>query len=78
MADFATKIRHGIPTTHILVDVADGFGDEVVAFQHYPYSESNGLSAVMMENRKHPRKCGHFEGKEILRSRNMYKALESY
>ena len=31
MADFATKIRHAIPDTHILVDVDDGFGDLVVA-----------------------------------------------
>jgi 2-methylisocitrate lyase-like PEP mutase family enzyme len=28
--------------------------------------ESNGLSAVMMEDQKRPRRCGHFEGKEIL------------
>jgi 2-methylisocitrate lyase-like PEP mutase family enzyme len=66
MADFATKIRHGIPTTHILVDVDDGFGDEVVASNTIRILESNGLSAVMMEDQKRPRKCGHFEGKEIL------------
>ena len=28
--------------------------------------ELNGLSAVMMEDPKRLRKCGHFEGKEIL------------
>jgi 2-methylisocitrate lyase-like PEP mutase family enzyme len=66
MTDFATKIRHGIPTTHILVDVDDGFGDEVVASNTIRILESNGLSAVMMEDQKRPRKCGHFEGKEIL------------
>lgn len=66
MADFATKIRHGIPTTHILVDVDDGFGDEVVASNTIRILESNGLSAVMMEDQKRPRRCGHFEGKEIL------------
>lgn len=66
MADFATKIRHGIPTTHILVDVDDGFGDEVVASNTIRILESNGLSAVMMEDQKRPRRCGHFEGKEVL------------
>jgi 2-methylisocitrate lyase-like PEP mutase family enzyme len=66
MADFATKIRHGIPSTHILVDVDDGFGDEIVASNTIRILESNGLSAVMMEDQKRPRKCGHFEGKEIL------------
>ena len=66
MADFATKIRHAIPTTQILVDVDDGFGDEVVASNTIRILESNGLSAVMMEDQKRPRRCGHFEGKEIL------------
>jgi 2-methylisocitrate lyase-like PEP mutase family enzyme len=66
MTDFATKIRHAIPRTHILVDVDDGFGDEIVASNTVRILESNGLSAVMMEDQKRPRKCGHFEGKEIL------------
>jgi 2-methylisocitrate lyase-like PEP mutase family enzyme len=66
MTDFATKIRHVIPDTHILVDVDDGFGDEVVAANTIRNLESNGLSAVMMEDQKRPRRCGHFEGKEVL------------
>ena len=66
MADFATKIRHAIPTTHILVDVDDGFGDEVVASNTIRILESNGLSAVMMEDQKRPRRCGHFGGKVVL------------
>jgi 2-methylisocitrate lyase-like PEP mutase family enzyme len=66
ITDFATKIRHVIPATHILVDVDDGFGDEIVAANTIRNLESNGLSAVMMEDQKRPRRCGHFEGKEIL------------
>jgi 2-methylisocitrate lyase-like PEP mutase family enzyme len=66
IADFSTKIRHVLPSTHILVDVDDGFGDEVVASNTVRILESNGLSAVMMEDQKRPRRCGHFEGKEIL------------
>jgi 2-methylisocitrate lyase-like PEP mutase family enzyme len=66
MADFSTRIRHALPTTHILVDIDDGFGDGVVASNTIRVLESNGLSAVMMEDQKRPRRCGHFEGKEIL------------
>lgn len=66
ITDFATKIRHAIPNTHILVDVDDGFGDEVVAANTVRNLESNGLSAVMMEDQKRPRRCGHFEGKIVL------------
>lgn len=66
ITDFATKIRHRLPRTHVLVDVDDGFGDEVVASNSVRILESNGLSAVMMEDQKRPRRCGHFEGKQIL------------
>jgi len=66
MSDFATKIRHAIPSTHILVDVDDGFGDHLVAANTVKNLEANGLSAVMMEDQRRPRKCGHFEGKELL------------
>lgn len=66
ITDFATKIRHSLPKTHILVDVDDGFGDEVVASNTVRVLESNGLSAVMLEDQKRPRRCGHFEGKHIL------------
>jgi 2-methylisocitrate lyase-like PEP mutase family enzyme len=66
ITDFATKIRHVLPFVHVLVDVDDGFGDEVVASNTIRVLESNGLSAVMMEDQKRPRRCGHFEGKQIL------------
>jgi 2-methylisocitrate lyase-like PEP mutase family enzyme len=66
ITDFATKVRHALPTTHILVDIDDGFGDQIVASNTARVLESNGSSAVMMEDQKRPRKCGHFEGKEIL------------
>ena len=66
ITDFSTKIRHALPSAHILVDVDDGFGDEVVASNTVRVLESNGSSAVMMEDQKRPRRCGHFEGKEIL------------
>jgi len=66
MTDFSTKIRHVIHDTHILVDIDDGFGDEMIAASVVKNLESNGLSAVMMEDQKRPRKCGHFEGKEVL------------
>lgn len=66
MTDWATKVRHALPDTQILVDVDDGFGDQVVAANTVRNLEANGLSAVMMEDQKRPRRCGHFEGKEIL------------
>jgi 2-methylisocitrate lyase-like PEP mutase family enzyme len=48
MTDFTTKIRHTIPITHILVEVGDGFGDEVVTSNTVRILESKGSSTVMM------------------------------
>ena len=50
ITDFGTKIRHSLPTPHILVDVDDGFGDEVIAADTVRNLEANGLSAVMLED----------------------------
>ncbi len=66
ITDFATKVRHSLPTTHILVDVDDGFGDEMIASNTVRILEANGLSAVMLEDQRRPRRCGHFEGKQVL------------
>jgi 2-methylisocitrate lyase-like PEP mutase family enzyme len=64
--DFATRIRHVLPRTHVLVDVDDGFGDEKIAATTVKNLEMNGASAVVLEDQKRPRRCGHYEGKEIL------------
>ena len=66
MLDFATRVRHALPRIHVMVDVDDGFGDEVVAANTVHSLEFNGLSCVMMEDQKRPRKCGHFSGKEVI------------
>ena len=64
--DFASRVRHVLPNTHLLVDVDDGFGEEVISANTISQLEAAGVSAVMIEDQKRPRRCGHFEGKQIL------------
>jgi len=64
--DISTRIRHVLPNKHILVDIDDGFGDEVIASNTVKVLENNNLSAVMMEDQRRPRMCGHFDNKEVL------------
>ena len=64
--EFATRVRHAVPHTHMLVDIDDGFGDQVIASRLVRNLEMLGTSAVMLEDQKRPRKCGHFEGKVLL------------
>ena len=64
--DISERVRHVLPDSHILVDIDDGFGDEVIAANTVKMLENNHISAVMMEDQKRPRKCGHFDNKEVL------------
>lgn len=66
ICDFASKIRYAVGDSYMLVDVDDGFGDKVIAATTIRTAEDRGASAVMFEDQKRPRKCGHFAGKEIL------------
>jgi len=64
---FARSLRSAIrDETYLLVDVDDGFGNESVAATVIPMLERLGVGAVMIEDQKRPRKCGHFEGKTLL------------
>jgi 2-methylisocitrate lyase-like PEP mutase family enzyme len=66
MQDFAARVRLILPRAHILVDIDDGFGEEVISANTVNYMEAAGVSAVMFEDQKRPRRCGHFEGKQVL------------
>ena len=66
MVDFVRRIRNILPRHHILVDIDDGYCDPAVAVQVVKQMEAVGASAVKLEDQKRPRKCGHFDGKEIL------------
>lgn len=75
--DFAVRVRHVSPDTHLLVDVDDGFGEEVISANIVDLLEEAGVSAVMIEDQKRPRRCGHFEGKQVLPVARFVKKLRS-
>jgi len=67
LLNFARSLRAAISDkTYLLVDVDDGFGNESVAPTVISMLERLGVAAVMMEDQKRPRKCGHFEDKILL------------
>lgn len=77
IADFAMRVRQVLPTTHLLVDVDDGFGEEVISANTVKNLECIGVSAVMIEDQKRPRRCGHFEGKQVLGTEQYLTKLKS-
>lgn len=66
IVEFSRRLRHLLPKTHIITDIDDGFGDKIVAAHAVCCLESYGISAIIMEDQKRPRKCGHIDGKKLL------------
>ena len=66
MISYVERIRAVLPQTHIVVDIDDGYGDPNIAATVTRRLERVGASAVIIEDQRRPKKCGHLPGKEIL------------
>lgn len=66
IVDWVRRVRTILPEVHIVVDIDDGYCDTEVACHVVSLLEQAGASAVVMEDQKRPRRCGHFEGKQLL------------
>lgn len=66
MVSYVQRIRTILPSHHLLVDIDDGYSDPEVACHVVALLEACGASGVVLEDQKRPRRCGHFEGKQIL------------
>jgi 2-methylisocitrate lyase-like PEP mutase family enzyme len=63
---FVQRLRGILPGHHLLVDIDDGYCDTEIACHVVAALDSLGAFGVVLEDQKRPRKCGHFEGKQIL------------
>jgi 2-methylisocitrate lyase-like PEP mutase family enzyme len=63
---YVARMRAVLESHHLLVDIDDGFGDPNVANNVVRRLETAGASAVMMEDQKRPKKCGHLDGKSVV------------
>ena len=66
VVSWVSRIRAILPATHILADVDDGFGGPDVAADVGRRLEQAGASAIMMEDQKRPKRCGHLDGKQVV------------
>ena len=76
LVDYVLRMRIILPNNHILVDIDDGFGDENLASDVIKRLEITGASAVMIEDQRRPKKCGHLGGKEIVELDEFIKKLD--
>lgn len=66
IVDFVQRVRTVLPLHHILVDIDDGYCDVDVACHVVSMLEAEGASGVVLEDQRRPRRCGHFDGKQLL------------
>lgn len=66
MVHYVQRIRTVLPEHHLLVDIDDGYCDTEVACHVVSLLEASGASGVVLEDQKRPRRCGHFEGKQLM------------
>jgi 2-methylisocitrate lyase-like PEP mutase family enzyme len=66
MVAYAQRIRTILPAHHLLIDIDDGYTDPDVACHVVSLLEASGASGVVLEDQKRPRRCGHFDGKQIM------------
>jgi len=66
MLSFVERVRAVLPRHHLLVDIDDGYGDPEVAAQVVQRLVRIGVSGVVLEDQQRPRRCGHYDGKQIM------------
>ena len=64
----------GIP---ILVDADTGFGNAINTRRTVQTLERAGANAIMLEDQTYPKRCGHFEGKDVIPKGEMVSKLKA-
>lgn len=64
----------GIP---ILADGDTGFGNAINARRTVQLLERAGANAIMLEDQTYPKRCGHFEGKDVIPKAEMVAKIKA-
>jgi 2-methylisocitrate lyase-like PEP mutase family enzyme len=61
----------------IVVDADTGFGNALNVIQCVRVLERNGANAIQIEDQMFPKRCGHFDGKEVAPSAEMVSKIKA-
>lgn len=73
---FVQRVRTILPDKHILVDIDDGYADTEVAGHVVALLENIGVSGIVLEDQKRPKRCGHLDCKQVLELDDFMPKLE--
>ncbi|MEO5692706.1 MAG: oxaloacetate decarboxylase [Usitatibacter sp.] len=61
----------------ILADADTGFGNAINTRRTVKLLERAGANAIMLEDQTYPKRCGHFEGKDVIPTAEMVSKLKA-
>lgn len=76
LADHVAAIRSAIAIP-IVVDADTGFGNAVNVVRTVQVLERAGANAIMLEDQTSPKRCGHFDGKDVVSCAEMVQKIRA-
>jgi len=73
----ATMAIRNVTELPLVVDADTGFGNAVNVTQTVRILERAGASAIQLEDQTSPKRCGHFEGKELVPAAEMIAKIKA-
>jgi 2-methylisocitrate lyase-like PEP mutase family enzyme len=61
----------------LLADADTGFGNAINARRTVKLLERAGANAIMLEDQTYPKRCGHFDGKDVIPKQEMVSKLKA-
>ena len=76
LAEHVAAIREVFPGP-LMVDADTGFGNAMNTIRTVKVLERAGADAIQLEDQMFPKRCGHFEGKEVIPAAEMVAKLKA-
>ena len=76
LAGHVAAVRDAV-TIPILADADTGFGNAINARRTVQLLERAGANGIMLEDQTYPKRCGHFEGKDVVPKEEMVSKLKA-
>ena len=76
LASHVMAIRDAV-NLPLLVDADTGFGNAINTRRTVKLLERAGANAIMLEDQTYPKRCGHFDGKDVIPKHDMVSKLKA-
>lgn len=76
LADHVAAMNDAV-SIPLIVDADTGFGNAINTRQTVRLLERSGASAIQIEDQTFPKRCGHFQGKDVISTREMTQKIHA-